>query len=240
MMPGMDVIYYDPAPKMPPHGRAKLVSSMEEVLADSDIVTLHVPGIPTTQKMINEQTLALMKPGSYLINTARGEVVDYEAVAEAIESGRLAGIAADVFEDEPAKRGDSFNHVLRGVGRAILTPHIAGSTVEAQREIGSSVAIKLLGYLSSGNSIGSVNLPELALGDVPTGVRRLLHIHNNVPGVMANVTTVLAESGLNIVGSNQRANEKVAYAAFDIEGEISDDTVQAIRELPETYRLRAL
>lgn len=237
---GMDVVYYDPSPKMPPHGRARLLESMEEVLETADVVTLHVPGGSATNKMINTETLSLMKRGSYLINSSRGGVVDYQAVAEAIESGQLAGAAVDVFEEEPAKTGDDFNHILRGVGRAVLTPHIAGSTIEAQRDIGSLIALKLLTFLRTGNSVGSVNLPELALNGVANDERRLLYIHDNTPGVLAKVTSMLAELDLNIVRSTQNSNQKMAYVAFDVAGDIPEDTFCAIKDLPETRRLRII
>lgn len=150
---GMDVLYYDPAPQIPPHGRAKRSETMEALLATADVVTLHVPGGNRTKGMINSQTIDLMKRGSYLINTSRGEIVDYEAVAEAIDSGKLGGIAADVFENEPAKKGGEFYSILRGVGKAILTPHVAGSTIEAQTDIGYKIAAKLLTYLLTGDSL---------------------------------------------------------------------------------------
>jgi D-3-phosphoglycerate dehydrogenase / 2-oxoglutarate reductase len=238
---GMDVIYYDPAPKIPAHGRAKRLEIMEDVMAKADVITLHVPGGPRTRGMINRETIAAMRPGSYLINTSRGEVVDYEAVAEAIESGQLGGIAADVFEDEPSKQGDKFDHVLRRIGKAILTPHIAGSTIEAQADIGKKIAEKLLLYLKTGNSEGSVNLPEISsLNGLPPTASRLLNVHDNVSGVMADLSGAIAEAELNVVSSIQKTRGDIGYAAFDIESGVTPDLVQSIKTLPHNRRTRII
>lgn len=237
---GMDVMYYDPAPKIPAYGQAKRVETMEELLATADVVTLHVPGGDSTNGMINRETIALMKPGSYLINTSRGEIVDYEAVAEAIDSGQLGGIAADVFEGEPSKKGDKFEHILRGVGKAILTPHIAGSTIEAQTDIGNKIAIKLLSYLFSGNSVGSVNFPALPLGALQPGAKRILNVHDNTSGVMKNLSGVIADEGLNVTSSTQRAVGDIGYAAFDVEGDVTKDMQDAIAALEESRKTRVI
>lgn len=237
---GMDVVYYDPAPQIPPHGRAQRLETMDELLGTADVVTLHVPGGERTRGMINATTIALMKKGSYLINTSRGEVVDYNAVAEAVESGQLGGVAADVFEDEPNKKGDPFDHILRDTDRAVLTPHIAGSTIEAQTDIGNKTAIKLLAYLATGNCLGSVNLPDLPLNGRQSGTSRLLNIHDNAPGVNATLNGLIAEAGLNITGSILRTRGDLGYIALDIEGDISQDLLSVIRSLRETRHTRVI
>jgi D-3-phosphoglycerate dehydrogenase len=241
---GMSVVYFDPAPQNPPQGRAKRLGSLEAVLETADVVTLHVPGGDQNRHMINEQTISLMKPGSYLINAARGELVDYKAAAAALASGHLGGIAADVFDDadfkEPAKKGDTFEHVLRGVDGALLTPHIGGSTAEAQRNIGRSVATKSVAYLETGNSMGAVNIPNLSLGPVTPGATRLLNIHTNQPGVMAELTSLVAEADLNVVNTAQAASEEIGYVAFDVEGSVDADVVAAMGILKATRRLRVL
>jgi D-3-phosphoglycerate dehydrogenase len=237
---GMDVAYYDPDPQIPPHGRANRLETIEELLEIADVITLHVPGGDRTTGMINSQTIALMKPGSYLINTSRGEVVDYEAVAEAIESGQLGGVAADVFEDEPSKKGDKFDHVLRDIGKAVLTPHIAGSTIEAQTDIGNKIAAKLLVYLMSGNSVGSVNLPPLPLNGLSPGISRILNIHDDISGVMRGLSGIIAEADLNVTSSMQKAVGGIGYAAFDVEGKVTNDMVDAIRGLGHSRKTRVL
>lgn len=238
---GMDVVYYDPAPQIPPQGRAKRLDTLDAVLSTADVVTLHVPGGARNGHMIDADKIALMKQGSYLINAARGELIDYEAVAEAINSGQLNGIAADVFEDEPAKAAeDVFDHRLRDLGRAILTPHIAGSTIEAQTDIGDKTARKLLSYLKTGNSSGSVNLPPLPLGGMAPGTSRLLNIHDNQSGAMAASDALLAEAGLNIVGIQHKAKDEIGYAAQDIEGDIPMAVLEAIRDLDTTRRARVI
>lgn len=237
---GMDVTYYDPAPQIPPHGRAKRVVTMEELVATADVVTIHVPGGERTRGLISREVIATMKKGSYIINTSRGEVVDYEAIGEAIESGQLGGVAADVFEDEPSKTGDSFDHPLRYVDRVILTPHIAGSTIEAQTDIGNKTALKLLSYLATGNCLGSVNFPDLPLGSKQSDSSRLLYVHNNTPGANAEVNGLVAEAGLNVISSVLRTRADLGYLALDTEGVITEELLDFIRSLKQTRRSRVV
>ena len=237
---GMDVIYFDPNPQIPPHGRAKRLDTFEEVLAEADIVTLHIPGGKRNRHLINADSLATMKKGSYLINASRGEVVDYDAVGVALEDGQLSGIAADVFEDEPSKLGDGFEHVLKGVGRAILTPHIGGSTVEAQADIGEKTAQKLAKYLLTGDSSGSVNLPEIALEALVPETSRLLNIHTNERGALATISGVLADADLNIVSTLQKEKGDLAYVALDVEGIIEPETIDEIKLLKCSRRVRVI
>jgi D-3-phosphoglycerate dehydrogenase len=233
----MDVVAYDPNPPVSAQGRAQLLNSVEEVLQAADVVTLHIPGGKDNRHYINDERIGLMKQGSYLINAARGELVDYDAVAQAIHSGQLAGAAIDVFEDkesgikEPAKKGDDFDHVLRGHHNVLLTPHIGGSTIEAQSSIGRQVALKSVAYLATGNSVGSVNMPPLTLGALESGTSRLLNVHDNQTGVMAEVTGLIAEAGLNAVDTKQRVKGDLGYLAIDLEGTVPKDVLRAISEL---------
>ncbi|MFI5270597.1 MAG: phosphoglycerate dehydrogenase [Candidatus Saccharimonadales bacterium] len=237
---GMDVVYFDPASKFPSLGRARQLGTMEEVLETADVVTIHVPGGASTKNMIDADALENMRPGSYLINTSRGDVVDNEALAEALESRHLAGAAIDVFVDEPKKKGAPFEHILQGVGRAVLTPHIAGSTIEAQCEIALKTAQKLVGYLRTGNSNGSVNLPEIMLNGQPDGTSRILNIHENVTGASASIDSLVAEAGLNIVDSILKTRGQIGYAAIDVEGAISDELISEMEALPPTRRARVI
>lgn len=240
---GMDVVYYDRDSRLP-HGRAQTLESMEAVLATADIVTLHVPGGKSNHHMINANTIALMKPGSYIVNAARADLVDYNALLEALEGGQLAGAAVDVYSDdhyqEPAKRGDPFDHPLRKDDRVILLPHIGGSTLEAQQNIGHSVALKTLVYLATGNSVGSVNMPPLPLEALAPGTSRLLHIHRDQPGVLAILTSLVADQGLNVVGAIQKTKGDLGYAAIDVLGEISSDILAVAGTVKATRRVRAI
>jgi D-3-phosphoglycerate dehydrogenase / 2-oxoglutarate reductase len=188
-----------------------------------------------------------MKPGSFLINAARGDLVDYEAVREALDTGQLGGAMVDVYTDEeggvtePAKKGDTFEHVLRGHEKVTLLPHIGGSTKEAQRNIGKTVASKSIAYLQTGNSMGAVNIPNLPLGPLSPGIGRLLHIHDNEPGVMAELGELIAGVNLNVATTSQKAESHIGYAAFDIEGQIPEELVKAAADtILATRRVRAI
>jgi D-3-phosphoglycerate dehydrogenase len=238
---GMRVRYYDPMPRVPRYGRAKRVESLEELLRVSDVVTLHVPSTPETKYMINDESLRHLKQGSYLINTARGDVVDYPAVVRALQDDRLYGVAADVFEDEPRKRGDTFEHPLLQVpGKVLLTPHIAGSTVESQEGIARDTTAKLLGYLATGNSVGAVNMPELDLSPLPESVTRVLHLHHNRPGALASIISTISEQGLNISAQKLETKGHLGYAAVDVEGDVSELTGDDLFDIDGTIRLRVL
>lgn len=243
---GMDVVAFDPNPPGPPQGRARMLGSLAEVLETADVVTLHAPGSPHTRHMINADTIALMKPGAFLVNAARGDLVDYEAVAEALDSGQLGGVAVDVYTDEskgvvePAKKGDDFDHVLKGHDKALLLPHIGGSTAEAQRNIGSTVASRSVEYLRTGNSMGAVNIPNLSVGPLRPGTGRLLHLHDNEPGVMGELGDLLAGAKLNVSSTLQSAESHIGYAVFDVEGRIPEEVVAAAGALAEARRVRAL
>lgn len=239
---GLKVAYYDPAPKSPAYGNAKRVKNLDALLAEADILTLHVPGVPATENMINERTLAKMKKGSYLINTARGEIVDYEAVRDALDSWQLAGVAIDVFVgDDQYAKGDEFDHILRGHPRVLFTPHIGGATQEAQQEIARETSQKVIGYLTTGSTVGSVNFPEFDLSPDISGQARLLYIHRNTPGALALLTSVIANHSLNIGPQRSEGKDGLAYAVADVEGSISDDAVAELKANKEhTIKVRVI
>ncbi|NLC21464.1 MAG: phosphoglycerate dehydrogenase, partial [Halomonadaceae bacterium] len=195
---GFNVIFYDVVSKLG-MGNANQVASLDELLARADVVSLHVPDLPSTRWMIGQEQLALMKPNSILINASRGSVVVIEALAEVLQAGKLYGAAIDVFPVEPKGNDEEFISPLRGLPNVILTPHIGGSTLEAQENIGIEVSEKLVTYSDNGTTITAVNFPEVALPAHPDK-HRVLHIHNNVPGVLSEINRVLSESGVNISG----------------------------------------
>lgn len=235
---GFDVIYYDVVTKLG-MGNARQVSSLEELLARADIVTLHVPDLPSTRWMIGEPQIALMKPGSVLINASRGSVVVIEALAEAIKDGRLNGAAVDVFPVEPKGNDEEFVSPLRGLANVILTPHIGGSTLEAQENIGIEVAEKLITYSDNGTTITSVNFPEVALPAHPDK-HRLLHIHQNVPGVLSEINKVLSENNINILGQYLQTNEQIGYVVIDVDKEYGSRALDALSRVEHTKRVRVL
>lgn len=235
---GFEVIFYDVITKLG-MGNARQVNSMQELLARADIVSLHVPDLPSTRWMIGEPQIALMKPGSMLINASRGSVVVIEALAEAIRAGRLHGAAVDVFPVEPKGNDEEFISPLRGLPNVILTPHIGGSTLEAQENIGTEVAEKLITYSDNGTTITSVNFPEVALPAHPDK-HRLLHIHANVPGVMSEVNRVLSESNINILGQYLQTNEQIGYVVIDVDKEYGSKALEALSRVDHTKRVRVL
>jgi len=235
---GMKVCFYDVVNKLP-LGNATQVSTLNELFTQADIVSLHVPELPATKNMISESQLSQMKGGSILINASRGTVVDIDALAEALKSGHLAGAAIDVFPVEPRSNDDEFVSPLRGLDNTFLTPHIGGSTMEAQENIGSEVANKLAKYSDNGTSVSSVNFPEVAL---PThaGMHRLLHIHKNIPGVISAINTIFAENNINIGAQFLQTNESMGYVVVDIEAEHSELALQKLTEVEGTVRCRVL
>jgi D-3-phosphoglycerate dehydrogenase len=235
---GMQVFFYDVITKLP-LGNAQQVGSLTELLGMSDIVTLHVPETPATQLMIGEREIRAMKKGGILINAARGTVVDLDALAAAIKDEHLIGAAIDVFPVEPRSNNDEFVSPLRGLDNVILTPHIGGSTAEAQANIGLEVAEKLVKYSDNGTSVSSVNFPEVALPSHP-GKHRLLHIHQNVPGVLSEINRVFSESGINISGQYLQTDEKVGYVVIDVDAEYSDLAQEKLQNVKGTIRCRVL
>ncbi len=235
---GMHVAFYDVVSKLP-LGNARQVAKLHDLLAQSDIVTLHVPELPSTKWMIGRGEIAAMKPGGILINAARGTVVDIEALAEGLTSKKLWGAAIDVFPVEPGSNKDEFVSPLRGLENVILTPHVGGSTMEAQANIGLEVAEKLVKYSDNGTSTSSVNFPEVALPAHP-GKHRLLHIHHNVPGVMSEINRVFAENQINIASQYLQTNEKVGYVVIDIDAASSDLALEKLAKVAGTIRSRVL
>ncbi|WP_346837921.1 phosphoglycerate dehydrogenase [Microbulbifer sp. SAOS-129_SWC] len=235
---GMRVIFFDVITKLP-LGNAHQVGSLEELLEQSDVVSLHVPETPSTKMMFGAKQIEHMKPGAILLNASRGSVVDIEPLAEALKSGHLAGTAIDVFPVEPRGNDDEFVSPLRGLDNALLTPHIGGSTVEAQENIGTEVSDKLALYSDNGTTTSSVNFPEVALpGHV--GAHRLLHIHKNVPGVLGAINQVFSENGINISAQYLQTNETLGYVVIDVEAEYSDLALEKLKNIPGTLRCRVL
>ncbi len=235
---GMKILYYDIQTRLA-LGNAVPAPALDHLLAESDIVTLHVPGGATTNGLINKNTLAYFKPGAVLINCARGDVADPAAVAEAVRTGLLSGAAFDVFPEEPERNGDSFTNPLQQVPNVILTPHIGGSTKEAQENIADDVSLKLLNYLEKGDSSGSHTLPALSLPLVE-GTHRLLHIHNNVPGVLGEINKRLSENGINILGQYLKTNDRVGYVVLDVDRNLSTQAMALLRDVKETIKARLL
>jgi D-3-phosphoglycerate dehydrogenase / 2-oxoglutarate reductase len=232
---GMTVFFYDTADKLA-LGNARRCGSLEELLEISDVVTLHVDGRPGNSGMFGAAEFAAMRPGSLFLNLSRGFVVDHAALRRHIESGHLAGAAIDVFPTEPRGRGAEFASELRGLPNVILTPHVGGSTEEAQQDIGQFVAGKLHGYLSQGTTSLSVNLPGLALPRTP-GSYRLVHLHRNVPGVLASINRLLAEHS-NIESQLLGTRDEIGYVLTDIATEYTDDMLNSLRAMDVTIRLR--
>ena len=202
-------------------------------------MSLHVPELPSTQWMIGADQIAAMKPGSILINASRGTVVEIEPLAQAIRDKKLLGAAVDVFPVEPKSNKDEFVSPLRGLDNVILTPHIGGSTMEAQANIGLEVAEKLVRYSDNGTSTSSVNFPEVALPAHP-GKHRLLHIHRNVPGVLSQINSILSDNQINIAGQYLQTNEAVGYVVIDLDARSSDLALEKLAQVPGTIRSRVL
>jgi D-3-phosphoglycerate dehydrogenase len=233
---GMRVVFYDTADRLA-HGNARRVGSLEELLGEADVVSIHVDGRPGNAGLFGADQFALMRPGSVFINASRGMVVDDEALRDHILSGHLSGAAIDVFPTEPKAQGDPFESPLRGLDNVILTPHVGGSTQEAQEEIGSFVSTKLLGFVAGGATSLAVNLPEVV--PPPTqGAFRMGYLHQNVPGVLAAINQTLADAGANIVGQSLSTRGEHGYVVTDTNVALADATLKALRESPEAIWLR--
>lgn len=234
----MQVVFFDVVTKLP-LGNARQVAQLKDLLAQSDVVSLHVPETQATQWMMGAAEIAAIKPGGVLINASRGTVVEIEPLAEALKQKKLLGAAIDVFPVEPRTNKDSFESPLRGLDNVILTPHVGGSTMEAQENIGIEVAEKLVKYSDNGTSTSSVNFPEVALPAHP-GKHRLLHIHRNVPGVLSEINKVFAANGINIASQYLQTNEAIGYVVIDIDAAHSDIALAKLAEVPGTIRSRVL
>ena len=237
---GMDVCFYDIVTKLP-LGNARMMPSLEELLEVADVVTLHVPETPLTQGMMGARQFARMKKGAKFINASRGTVVDIEAAAEALDRKQVAGAAFDVFPAEPEGNDEEFVSPLREFDNVILTPHIAGSTLEAQANIGTEVSEKLVRYSDNGSTLSAVNFPEVALPEHP-GSHRLLHIHENVPGVLSKVNGVFSKNRINISGEYLMTNAHIGYVVIDVEANerSSRAALKSLNAIEGTIRARVL
>lgn len=235
---GMNIIYYDIEKKLT-LGNARPASCLEDLLKTADTVTIHVPSTDLTRNMISEQQLAIMKKGACLINASRGDVVDYKAVAASLKSKHLAGVAADVFPVEPASAEEPFVTELQEFNNVILTPHIGGSTLEAQANIGTEVAEKLVKYSDTGSTIGAVNFVEISLP--PNGSKqRFLHIHRNVPGVLREVNSFFSSRGINISAEYLQTDPDIGYVIIETESDLSPFVLRELRNIPNTIKTRIL
>ncbi len=233
---GMHVVYYDVLTKLP-LGNAKQIRDLPELLGQSDIVTLHVPSDATTRNMMNETTLSAMKNGAIFLNYSRGEVVDLDALRLFIESGKISGAAVDVFPFEPEKNGDEFTSVLQNLPNVILTPHIGGSTEEAQANIGLDVTSKLINYLELGISNGSHTVPPVNLSPQDK-THRILHIHQNIPGVLSEINSKLSAHDINILGQFLKTNDEIGYVILDVDTKLSKEAFEILREVKGTIKTR--
>jgi D-3-phosphoglycerate dehydrogenase len=235
---GLKVVFHDIETKLP-LGNATACKSLKELLAVSDIVSLHVPETAQTKNLINKTNLKYFKKGAILINYARGEVVDLDALKKCLIEGSISGAAIDVFPWEPEKNGDKFETPLQGLSNVILTPHIGGSTEEAQQNIGEDVSIKLFNYLEKGITNGSHTVPSISLPPVE-GAHRILHIHKNVPGVLSAINTELSKYHINIVGQYLKTNDEIGYVVLDVDKKLSKQALELLRDVKETIKVRML
>ncbi len=235
---GMKVLFYDVETKLP-LGNAIVSKNLKELLSESDIVSLHVPETPLTKNLINKNNFKYFNKGSILINYARGGVVDLDALAKAINENHLSGAAVDVFPVEPEKNGDTFTNPLQGINNVLLTPHIGGSTEEAQQNIGEDISNKLYHFLESGVTNGSHTIPALSLPPVESA-HRILHIHKNVPGVLSAINTSLSKHNINIVGQHLKTNDDIGYVVLDVDKKLSKHAVELLKEIKETIKVRML
>lgn len=239
---GLRVIYYDVVDKLM-HGNAQPVESQEELLKQSDIVSLHVPLLPNTINMIGAKEIAMMKKGAFLINNARGQVVDIDALADALKTGHLLGAAIDVFPKEPKLKGEEFESPLRGMDNVILTPHIGGSTLEAQERIGREVASKFIEYSDIGSTLSAVNFPEAKLPIRLKGTR-FMHVHKNVPGILQKINSIFSQENVNITGQYLQTDGDIGYVVIEADtGENSESDLRilaTLRKLEGTIRARLL
>ncbi len=235
---GMHVIFYDVETKLP-LGNAVACRTMKEVITQSDIVSLHVPETPQTKNLINKSNLKFFKPGAILLNYARGEVVDLDALSKALKDGGLSGAAVDVYPLEPEKNGDKFTSPLQGMSNVILTPHIGGSTEEAQQNIGDDVSTKMFQYLEKGITNGSHTVPAIGLPPME-GAHRILHIHKNIPGVLSAINTELSKHHINILGQYLKTNDDIGYVVLDVDKKLSQQAFDLLKDTVGTIKVRKL
>ncbi len=235
---GMKVIFHDVVKKLN-LGNARQTDSLSELLRSADVVSLHVPANATTRNLMDASALDLLQDNSVLINASRGDVVDLAALAERLQNGTLLGAAIDVFPTEPKSNNEPFISELRGLPNVILTPHIGGSTIEAQENIGTEVSEKLIRYSDNGSTLSAVNFPEVALPE-HSGQHRLLHIHDNVAGILSAINRVLSESNVNIAGQYLQTNSEIGYVVIDVEAAYSRSILRTLKQIPGTIKTRLL
>jgi D-3-phosphoglycerate dehydrogenase len=235
---GMKVLFYDVETKMP-LGNASAVKTLPELVASADVISLHVPENAGTKNLINKELLAEFKPGAILINYARGKVVDIDALSASLSEGRLGGAAIDVFPVEPEKNGDPFLTSLQNLPNVLLTPHIGGSTEEAQQNIGEDVSNKLFQFLEKGITNGSHTVPSLALPP-QEGTHRILHVHKNVPGVLSAINTQLSANDINIIAQYLKTNDEIGYVVLDVDAKFSAQAADLLKDVKETIKVRVL
>ncbi|WP_341839589.1 phosphoglycerate dehydrogenase [Chitinophaga caseinilytica] len=235
---GMNVLYYDVETKLP-LGNATQIRTIKDLFSQSDIISLHVPSNRSTADMINKETLKHVKKGAIFLNYARGEVVVLEDLRDALEKGQLSGAAVDVFPVEPEKNGAAFTTPLQGLANVILTPHIGGSTEEAQHNIGLDVSSKMLNYLEKGASFGSHTVPALSVPAIEN-THRILHIHKNVPGVLSEINSALSSKNINIVGQYLKTNDQIGYVVLDVDSKLSQEAFSLLKDVNHTIKTRML
>lgn len=235
---GMKVLFYDTETKLP-LGNAIACKSLKELVSNADIISLHIPETSQTKNLINKNILKSFKKNAILINYARGEVVDLQALAKALKDGDLSGAAIDVYPWEPEKNGDRFETPLQNLNNVILTPHIGGSTEEAQQNIGEDVSAKLFNFLERGITNGSHSVPAIGLPPVE-GAHRILHIHKNVPGVLSAINTQLSNHNINILGQYLKTNDEIGYVVLDVDKKLSKQALELLRGIKDTIKVRIL
>jgi D-3-phosphoglycerate dehydrogenase len=235
---GMNVLFYDVEPKLP-LGNAKQAKSLEELLMNADVITLHAPGHPSTKNMINEARLKQMKKGAILINCGRGDLIDEAAVKKSLEEKYLGGLGLDVFPSEPKTNKEPFTTVFQNMENVFLTPHIGGSTVEAQENIGIDGATKLISYLETGSTVGALTVPALNL-PIQEDAHRILHIHENVPGVLGEINGLMSKMNVNILGQYLKTNNQIGYVVLDVDMETSSNVLEELKKVKHTIRVRNL
>ena len=238
---GINVIFYDVEEKLP-LGNATQVSSLKSLLERSDVVSLHVPQLATTKNLITAKELAMMKDHSVLINASRGNVVDIDALVDALESKKLKGAAIDVFPVEPSSKNESFESPLKDFDNVFITPHIGGSTIEAQENIANEVSAKLIKYSDNGSTLNAVNFPELSLPSTDNTSHRILHIHQNIPGVMNELNKIIAEKSINVESQYLRTLENIGYVVMDIQStdDVAKNLIETFKKVKATIRARYL
>ncbi|MFN8237200.1 MAG: phosphoglycerate dehydrogenase [Chitinophagales bacterium] len=235
---GLKVLYYDIEPKMP-LGNATAVETLEELFQKSDIVTLHVPATPQTKNMIGEKEFGADERRRQGLQKPCSAVVDIDALKNAVLSGKVSGAAIDVFPSEPKQNGKGFESPLVGLDNVILTPHVGGSTQEAQENIGTEVAVKLTGFLDNGSTLGSKTVPEISLS-VQHNTRRVLHIHDNVPGVLSEMNSILSKHNVNILGQYLKTNETIGYVVLDVDANADLEMMEDLKKVKNTIKTRIL